>query len=269
VESNIEGKAFLCGVNAGKVAYRRAAIGVTSKRDRKMKGNEEELESAEGGETGEVSETGVSLLSMQIAQRMRTMIATDELKPGERLRERTLAERLDVSRTPLREALKELAGDGLVVVLPKRGAVVADLSPAAIGEKLDVLGVIEAFGGEEACKHASDEEIAEIRALHHEMHAAYERRDRMNYFRLNQAIHASIVAASKNTTLVQVHERLNRQLYRYRFQGSVTSETWHTAIDEHEVIVQLLNAREGARLGDFLRRHVHSTWEQIAGSAQG
>jgi DNA-binding GntR family transcriptional regulator len=221
---------------------------------------EDEQEVLEGGDPTD------ELLSMQIAQRLRTLIATDELKPGERLRERTLAERLDVSRTPLREALKELAGDGLVVVLPKRGAVVAKLSPAQIAEKLDVLGVIEAFGGETACRIASDAEIAEIRALHHEMHAAYERRDRMNYFRLNQAIHTSIIAAAKNATLRQVHERLNRQLYRYRFQGSVTSETWHTAIDEHEAIVRLLSAREGAKLGEFFRRHVHSTWEQLAPS---
>ncbi|SAK91259.1 GntR family transcriptional regulator [Caballeronia ptereochthonis] len=224
---------------------------------------DDETDAPEGGETSD------ELLSMQIAQRLRTLIATDELKPGERLRERTLAERLDVSRTPLREALKELAGDGLVVVLPKRGAVVAELSAAEITEKLDVLGVIEAFGGEMACRMATDAEIAEIRALHFEMHAAYERRDRMNYFRLNQAIHTSIVAAAKNATLRQVHERLNRQLYRYRFQGSVTSETWHTAIDEHEVIVQLLSAREGAKLGEFLRRHVHSTWEQLAPEEEG
>ena len=171
-----------------------------------------------------------------------------------------------MSRTPLREALKELASDGLVVVLHERGAVVAELSPAHIAEKLDVLGVIEAFGGETACRMASNAEIAEIRALHHEMHAAYERRDRMNYFRLNQAIHTSIIAAAKNATLRQVHERLNRQLYRYWFQGSVTSETWHTAIDEHEAIVRLLSAREGAKLGEFFRRHVHSTWEQLAPS---
>jgi DNA-binding GntR family transcriptional regulator len=230
-----------------------------------MRDFEDDIERDDASEAGQAA---AALLSMQIAQRLRTMIATDELKPGERLRERTLAERLDVSRTPLREALKELAGDGLVVVLPKRGAVVADLSAAAIGEKLDVLGVIEAFGGEQACKRATDSEIAEIRALHHEMHAAYERRDRLNYFRLNQAIHASIIAASRNMTLIQVHERLNRQLYRYRFQGSVTSETWHTAIDEHEVIIELLSARDGAGLGEFLRRHVHSTWEQITPEKQ-
>ncbi|WP_143281838.1 GntR family transcriptional regulator, partial [Caballeronia humi] len=80
-----------------------------------MTDSEDEQEALEGGDPID------ELLSMQIAQRLRTLIATDELKPGERLRERTLAERLDVSRTPLREALKELAGDGLVVVLPKRG----------------------------------------------------------------------------------------------------------------------------------------------------
>jgi len=204
------------------------------------------------------------LLSQQIAQRLRTLIATDELKPGERLRERTLAERLQVSRTPLREALKELSGDGLVVVLPKRGAVVADLGAQQISEKLDVLGVIEAFGGEQACSLATESELAEIRALHHEMHAAYERRDRLTYFNLNQAIHKSIIAAAKNETLYQMHERLNRQLYRYRFQGSVTSETWHTAINEHEVIIKLLSARRGTELGEFLQRHVHSTWEQLA-----
>jgi DNA-binding GntR family transcriptional regulator len=204
------------------------------------------------------------LLSQQIAQRLRTLIATDELKPGERLRERTLAERLQVSRTPLREALKELAGDGLVVVLPKRGAVVTDLGAQQISEKLDVLGVIEAFGGEQACRLATANELAEIRALHHEMHAAYERRDRLVYFNLNQAIHKSIIAAARNETLHQMHERLNRQLYRYRFQGSVTSETWHTAIDEHEVIIKLLSERRGKELGEFLRRHVHSTWEQLA-----
>lgn len=204
-----------------------------------------------------------ALLSQQIAQRLRTLIATDELKPGERLRERTLAEKLQVSRTPLREALKELAGDGLVVVLPKRGAVVADLGAQQISEKLDVLGMIESFGGEQACRLATDGELAEIRALHHEMHAAYERRDRISYFNLNQAIHKSIIAAAKNETLHQMHERLNRQLYRYRFQGSVTSETWHTAIDEHEVIIKLLSARRGKELGEFLQRHVHSTWEQL------
>ncbi|WP_091904529.1 GntR family transcriptional regulator [Chitinasiproducens palmae] len=210
-----------------------------------------------------------ALLSHQIAARLRNLIASDELKPGQRLRERALADRLNVSRTPLREALKELAGDGLVTMSPKRGAVVTELSAAQIGEKLDVLGAIEAFAGAQACRMASDTEIAEIRALHHEMLAAYERRDRANYFRLNQEIHLHLIAAAHNETLRQVHEQINRQLFHYRYQSSSDVSTWHTAIAEHETILQLLNARDASALGACLQRHVHSTWEQLSASGIG
>lgn len=205
------------------------------------------------------------LLAEQLAERLRDLIVTDELRPGTPLRERTLAERLQVSRTPLRDALKILASDGLVSLLPNRGAVVTELTPDQIEEKLDVLGMIEESAALRACKTASDDEISEIRALHHEMLAAYERRDRVTYFHLNQRIHRGIVNAAHNGTLAQIHELLNRQLYRYRFQGSVTSEIWHTAIDEHEEIIKLLSARQAQALGEFMRRHVHRTWEQLLG----
>lgn len=203
------------------------------------------------------------LLSEQLAERLRNLIVTDELRPGTPLRERTLAEQLQVSRTPLRDALKILASDGLVQLLPNRGAVVAELTPEQIEEKLDVLGVIEEFAAIRACTLATDAEIGELRALHHEMLAAYERRDRVAYFHLNQRIHRGIVTAARNQTLEDVHTQLNRQLYRYRYQGSVTSDIWHTAVDEHQVIIELLTARDAEKLGSYLRRHVHRTWEQL------
>jgi len=208
-------------------------------------------------------ETGQKLLSRQIAMQLRTMIAADELKAGAPLRERTLAVKLNVSRTPLREALKILAGDGLVTLQPNRGAVVTVFSAREIQEKLDVLGLVEGFAGQEACRLGSDAEIAEIRALHHEMLAAYERQDRRGYFRLNQAIHAGIVMAAHNQTLFQVHEMLNRQLFRYRYQGSSNAATWQTAIGEHNTIIDLLSNRAAEKLDIFLQRHVRSTWEKI------
>lgn len=203
------------------------------------------------------------LLSQQIALRLRTMIAAGELKAGERLRERTLAERLDVSRTPLREALNILRGDGLVTLLPNRGAVVTALTAEEVQEKLDVLGLIEGFAGVQACRRASDANLAEIRALHHEMMAAFERRDRANYFRLNQAVHFAIVAAAGNRTLSDVHERINRQLLRYRYQGSINADTWQTAVEEHARIVTLLDERKAEELGATLHHHIRSTWEKI------
>ncbi|MDR3438298.1 GntR family transcriptional regulator [Telmatospirillum sp.] len=203
------------------------------------------------------------LLSQQIAVRLRTMIAADELKAGERLRERALAELLQVSRTPLREALKILRGDGLVTLLPNRGAVVTALTAEEVQEKLDVLGLIEGFAGVQACRRATETDLAEIRALHHEMLAAFERQDRANYFRLNQAIHSAIVAAAGNNTLRDVHAAINRQLLRYRYQGSLNTDTWRTAIEEHDTIVRLLAERKAEELGAFLHHHVRSTWEKI------
>jgi DNA-binding transcriptional regulator YhcF (GntR family) len=106
------------------------------------------------------------------------MIVQDLLPPGARIRKRTLAKQLEVSRTLLREALKVLATEGLVELLPNRGALVADPSPIEIRDMLQVLGVLEAVAGELACSAASAEEIAEIKALHYEMLAAFARNDR-------------------------------------------------------------------------------------------
>jgi len=210
-----------------------------------------------------------NLLSAQIAARLRTMIASEDLRVGERLRERELAAQLQVSRTPLREALKILASDGLVTLLPNRGGLVTALTAAEIEEKLDVLGVLESFAGQRACKVGTDAELAELSAIHHEMLAARERRDRRSYFELNQRIHVGIVAAAHNQSLTQVHSLLNSQLYHYRYQGSIDEATWQVAIEEHETIIALLRRRDGAALGPMLQAHVHSTWERINPATTG
>jgi DNA-binding GntR family transcriptional regulator len=147
-------------------------------------------------------------LSARTVDRLRDLIVTEELRPGTPLRERALAERLGVSRTPLRDALKTLAADGLVTLSPNRGAVVAPFSATAIAEKLEVLSTLEGFAGEKAAEEATDAEIAEVRALHHELLAAFERRDRAAYFHLNQAIHRALVLAARNATLADLHGQL-------------------------------------------------------------
>src|SRR5690349_4631070 len=179
-----------------------------------------------------------SLLSQRIADVLRDRIVTEEFAAGERIRERTLAAELNVSRTPLREALKILAADGLIVLLPNRGAIVAKPSAAEIQERLDLLGALEAFAGERAAVEATDAERAEIRALHHEMLAAYERRDRRAYFHLNQRIHLAIIAAARNGALAAVYKQLNHQLYGYRFRSSGNVEHWRNAIAEHARIIE-------------------------------
>jgi DNA-binding GntR family transcriptional regulator len=213
-------------------------------------------------------ETSNDLLSHRIAANLRERIVTDELPGGTRIPERTLAAELSVSRTPLREALKILAGDGLVTLLPNRGAAVAQPSAQEIEERLELLAELEGFAGRKCADAATEEEIREIRALHHEMLAAYERRDRRAYFHLNQKIHKAVVAAAHNRALITTHEQLNHQLYSYRFRSSGNPVHWQTAIKEHGEILDALTVRDGQTLSTILQAHLSSTWRQISqGSA--
>lgn len=196
----------------------------------------------------------------KVAHYLREHIVMDHFQPGQRLPERTLAVELQVSRTPLREALKILATEGLVVISPNRGAVVADVSAADMKEKAYVLSVLEQSAAQLACVRASDEDIAELQALHYEMKASFLRRDRQNYFRLNQDIHNRIVALSGNSTLIDIHANLSRQLYRVRYLSNQKNDKWAKAMEEHEAIMAALEARDAARVGDELRNHLGKTW---------
>jgi len=203
-------------------------------------------------------------LTGQVATTIRDMIVQDRLKPGERIRERQLSKELNVSRTPLREALKILAGERLVDILPNRGAVVADPAPEEVRELLQVLGALEALGGHLATECATDQEIAEIRALHFEMLAAYSRKDRLAYFKLNQKIHKSIVAASRNAVLIEAHDQFNARLYRVRYRSNQRNALWHEAVHQHETIIEALESRDGTLLAQRLSSHLGNTWTKVS-----
>ncbi len=195
-------------------------------------------------------------LHAETVDRLRDLIVQGELAPGSRLNERVLTARLGVSRTPLREAIKLLATEGLVDLLPNRGAVVAPIDPARIAETLTVMGALESLAGELVCAQASDESLADIRALHYEMLAMHARRDLDGYFRYNQAIHLKIVEASGNAVLAQTYRQLNANVRRVRYMANLSAERWDAAVQEHEAILAALNARDAARLKRLLRDHL-------------
>jgi DNA-binding GntR family transcriptional regulator len=195
-------------------------------------------------------------LHEEAVDRLRELIVQGELAPGSRLNERVLTARLGVSRTPLREAIKLLATEGLVDLLPNRGAVVAPIDPARIAETLAVMGALESLAGELVCAWASDESLAEIRALHYEMLAMHARRDLDGYFRYNQAIHLKIVEASGNAVLAQNYRQLNASARRVRYMANLSPERWDAAVQEHEAILAALNGRDAERLKRLLRDHL-------------
>lgn len=188
--------------------------------------------------------------------RLRDMILEGRIAPGARLNERVLTEELQVSRTPLREAFKILAGEGLVELLPQRGAVVASLDIPALEAAYEVMADLEGLAGELAAQRIQPDELAEIRALQFDMLASHARRDLPGYFRANMAIHAKINAAARNPVLTETFQRLNQRIYSTRYRSNLTNERWDKAIEEHAEILRLLEARDGPGLRALLTRHL-------------
>lgn len=150
---------------------------------------------------------------------LRDMIIEGDLSPGTRLHEGQLGEQLGVSRTPLREAIKYLASEGLVELVPSRGAVVKRFSAKDVRDMLTVLQTLEELAGKLACEAASDAGIAEVRALHDEMVSRYKAGDRLQYYKLNQQIHSAIAQLAANAALADMHAILQTRLKRIRFIG--------------------------------------------------
>jgi len=205
------------------------------------------------------------------AERLRELIIEGVLAPGAHLNERLLCAQLGVSRTPLREALRTLAGEGIVELLPNRGAVVATLGRADVEHAFELMGALEALNGELAARRATDAEIAEVRALHFEMLAAHTRRDLPAYYRLNREVHLRLADCARNPLLHETWQRLNRRLQALRFRSNLNRDKWDAAVDEHGQMVEALAARDGDRLAALLRRHLANkraiVLAQLAGPA--
>jgi DNA-binding GntR family transcriptional regulator len=196
------------------------------------------------------------MLHSAIVAQLQRMIVEGLLAPGTRLNERMLCDKLGVSRTPLREAFRVLAAQGLVSLLPNRGAVVLQLSTKDIEETFEVISGLEALSGELACARITDDEVNEIRALHYEMLACHAVRDLPGYYRLNHRIHDAINKAARNDVLRQTYTTINSRLQALRFRSNFDRDKWDTAVREHSAMIEALEARDGARLGVILRAHV-------------
>jgi DNA-binding GntR family transcriptional regulator len=203
-----------------------------------------------------------------VTARLRDLIVEGQLPEGSRIVERELCEQLGVSRTPLREAFKVLAVEGLVEILPNRGAVVARFGPREARDMLAVIARLEALAGELACANASESEIDALQALHDRMMGHYRARERLEYFHLNQDIHLAIVRLARNDALYATHARLHARMKRIRFRGNDIAENWAAAVADHEAIMAAIARRDGKTAGAVLQRHLEASWLRLADSLQ-
>ncbi|WP_302139397.1 GntR family transcriptional regulator [Halomonas alkalicola] len=203
-------------------------------------------------------------LYREVADRILDLIELGDLASGDRIPERELCERFGVSRTPLREALKVLASEGAVELLPNRGARVRQLTLKMVKDTYDLMGALEGLAGELACQHISDEEIAEIRELHTRMLGHYRNRELADYFRVNREIHEGILAASHNEALQEMYNNLSQRVKRVRYSKQMTDAFWRQAVEDHEAMLEALEQRDGRWLGQILRDHLSNKLEVAA-----
>ncbi len=219
--------------------------------------------------TADVIPLGRGTLHEQVAARLRQLLIEGRIAPGAKLNERELCEQLAVSRTPLREAIKMLAAEGLVELLPHRGAIAPALDAESVRHTFELMGGLEALSGELAAQRITDAELAEIQALHFEMLAAYTRRDLSAYYQLNARIHRAINAAAKNPVLTSTYDRVNARLQALRFRSNQDGAKWQAAVAEHERMVQALAARDGAALRAVLATHLEHKLDVVLEQLQG
>lgn len=197
-------------------------------------------------------------LHLELVGLLQPLIINGELEPGSKVPEKDLCERFGVSRTPMREALKVLATDGLVRLKPNRGAWVTMVTVEEVEEVFPVLGALEALAGALACKHITDAEIEAVRHLHERMLQSYQDRALDVYFDINQQIHRAIQLATRNDTLITTCEALSLRMQRARYLANMSEGRWFDAVQEHERILSYLMARDGGALGRTLQEHLEA-----------
>lgn len=194
---------------------------------------------------------------------LRKAILTGELKPGERLMEIHLANRLGVSRTPIREAIRKLELEGLVVMIPRRGAEVAQITEKSLKDVLEVRRALDALCAELACDRISEEEMNQLKQACGEFEKAVQTRDATVIAKADVALHDIIVAATGNQRLVQLVNNLAEQMYRYRFEYIKDESQHERLIEEHRMIYESIRIKDKAAAAAAAKVHIDNQEKSV------
>lgn len=194
---------------------------------------------------------------------LRQAILTGELKPGERLMEIHLANKLGVSRTPIREAIRKLELEGLVTMIPRRGAEVAQITEKSMSDVLEVRRAMDALCTELACERISEEDIETLRLACDKFAAAVRTKDVRKSAQADVEFHDIILKATGNVRLVQLINNLSEQMYRYRFEYLKDSSRYDNLIEEHRVIYEGIKRRDKVAASEAAKLHIDNQKKAI------
>lgn len=199
---------------------------------------------------------------------LRQAILKGELKPGERLMEIQLAERLGVSRTPVREAIRKLELEGLVLMIPRKGAEVAEITVKDLEDVLEVRAALEELAVKDACDNIGEEELAELEKANREFAEVLKGDDLIACVHADMKFHEIIYDATNNKRLLQILNNLREQMYRYRMEYLKDRSTHATLLKEHQDIVMALRGKEKKKAGDAICIHIENQKVSIVSSLE-
>lgn len=195
---------------------------------------------------------------------LRQAILTGELKPGERLMEIHLANKLGVSRTPIREAIRKLELEGLVTMIPRRGAEVAQITGKSLQDVLEVRRSLDALCAELACERISEEELEALETACKTFEEATHTGEVRAIAAADVALHDIIIRATDNKRLVQLVNNLAEQTYRYRFEYIKDYSMHGRLVEEHRVIFEAIRKRDKATAAQAAVIHIDNQMDSIA-----
>lgn len=200
---------------------------------------------------------------------LRQAILKGEFQPGERLMEIQLAQRLGVSRTPIREAIRKLELEGLVVMIPRKGAEVAKITEKNMRDVLEVRLALEKLAVELACQRITEEEIKQLEISSQQFRQSTLSKDLLTMAQADEHFHDVIYKATKNNRLIQMLNNLREQMYRYRIEYIKDIETHEGLVEEHEEILQALKQKDLEGASVKIQNHIENQTAAISGFIHG
>lgn len=195
-------------------------------------------------------------LHIQIADHLRSLIMTGELKEGDKVNENELCATLGISKTPLREALRVLSAEGLISLVPNRGSFVTKPTVEEINEMFDVMTLLEGYCAREACKKMSRKDFAHLKELHAKLEQHSARRDQKEYIRVNNRFHTFLQELAGNRTLNQIVDGFRKKILLYRFQSLNLPRRFEDSITEHRLLLEAFEKRDGRAAEALMQRHL-------------
>ena len=211
----------------------------------------------------EINQSGFLPLREVVYETLRKAILKEKLKPGERLLENTIANKLGVSRTPVREAIRMLSDEGLVVMIPRRGAQVAQISRKDLHDVMEIRRSLEILAAELVCRRINEKQLLALEMAEQAFRRAAGTGVIVDIAEADIAFHDLIYKAAGNVRLLMILNNLHEQMYRFRIEYLKQPDVLPLLCSEHDAIVDAFRRRDAQKAGELIGNHIDNQQKAI------